>query len=80
MCKNSQNIEKMCSHIILLIFSIIRHKHARNMGVGLVWKFGLTDPDLESDKPRKPTKKALLPPNVGFLGKTVYRYIIHYNK
>ena len=42
------------------------------MGVQLVLKFGLTDPDLESDKPRKPTKNALLPPNVGFLGKTVF--------
>ena len=45
--------------------------HHRNTGVGLLGKFGLTDLDLQSDMPRKPTKKALLPPIVDFLGKTV---------
>ena len=45
--------------------------HHRNTGVGLLGKFGQTDLDLQSDMPRKPTKKALLPPIVGFLGKTV---------
>ena len=49
--------------------------HPRNTGVGLLGKFGQTDLDLQSDMPRKPTKKALLPPNVGFLGKTVYRFM-----
>ena len=42
------------------------------MGVGQSGKSDLTDPDLESDMHRKPTKKALLPLNVGFLGKTVF--------
>ena len=45
--------------------------HPRNTGVGLLGKFGQTDLDLQSDMPRKPTKKALLPPIVDFLGKTV---------
>ena len=35
--------------------------HHRNTGVGLLGKFGQTDLDLQSDMPRKPTKKDLLP-------------------
>ena len=46
--------------------------HHRNTGVGLLGKFGQTELDLQSDMPRKPTKKALLPPIVDILGKTVY--------
>ena len=41
------------------------------MGVELLGKIGQTDPDLESDMPRKPTKKALLPIWVDFQGNTV---------
>ena len=44
------------------------------MGVELSGKSTLTGSDLESDIHRKPTKKALLPPNVGFLGNTLLGY------
>ena len=50
------------------------------MGVGQSGKSDLTDPDLESDMHRKPTKKALLPLNVGFLGKTVCTMYLFSNK
>ena len=52
--------------------------HPRKTGVGLLGKFGQIDRDLQSDMPRKPTKKALLPPIVDFLGKTVHVYIFLY--